>query len=72
MNRPGRGCFTCKLAECTGCVSVQCTAEESAMLRCAQLANQPRKKSPKRRQTVTGDMKDLQRQYNTEYGGFTT
>ena len=44
MNRPGRGCFTCKLAECTGCVSVQCTAEESAMLRCAQLANQARKK----------------------------
>ena len=44
MNRPGRGCLTCKLAECTGCVSIQCTAEESAMLRCAQLANRARKK----------------------------
>lgn len=46
MNRPGRGCLTCKLAECTGCASIQCTPEESAMLRCAQLANQPRKKEP--------------------------
>ena len=46
MNRPGRGCLTCKLVECTGCDSIQCTAEESAMTRCAQLANQPRKKEP--------------------------
>ena len=46
MNRPGRGCLTCKLAECTGCGSIQCTPEESTMLRCAQLANQPRKKEP--------------------------
>ena len=46
MNRPGRGCLTCKLVECTGCVSIKCTAEESAMLRCAQLANQARKKEP--------------------------
>lgn len=46
MNRPGRGCLTCKLAECTGCASIQCTPEESAMLRCAQLANQARKKEP--------------------------
>ena len=44
MNRPGRGCLTCKRSKCTGCSSIQCTAEESAMLRCAQLANQPRKK----------------------------
>lgn len=44
MNRPGRGCLTCKRSKCTGCGSIQCTAEESAMLRCAQLANQPRKK----------------------------
>ena len=40
MNRPGRGCLTCKLAECTGCASIQCTAEESAMLRCAGLPRQ--------------------------------
>ena len=46
MNRPGRGCLTYKLAECTGCASIQCTVEESAMLRCAQLANQARKKEP--------------------------
>lgn len=49
MNRPGRGCLTCKLVKCTGCVSIQCTAEESAMLRCAQLANQPRKKKKKKK-----------------------
>lgn len=46
MNRPGRECLTCKRSKCTGCVSVQRTAEESAMLRCAQLANQTRKKEP--------------------------
>ena len=46
MNRPGRGCLTCKRSKCTGCDSIQCTAEESAMARCAQLANQPRKKNP--------------------------
>ena len=40
MNRPGRGCLTCKLAECTGCDSILCTPEESAMTRCAGL---PRK-----------------------------
>ena len=40
MIRPGRGCLTCKLAECTGCDSIQCTPEESAMTRCAGL---PRK-----------------------------
>lgn len=46
MNRPGHGCLTCKRSKCTGCASIQCTAEESAMTRCAQLANQARKKEP--------------------------
>lgn len=47
MNRPGRGCLTCKRSKCTGCGSIQCTAEESAMTRCAGLLrkNERTKKS---------------------------
>lgn len=46
MNRPGRGCLTCKRSKCTGCASIQCTPEESTMTRCADLPRQievPRK-----------------------------
>ena len=49
MNRPGRGCLTCKLAECTGCDSILCTPEESAMTRCTGLPrkNARTKKAPR-------------------------
>nr|DAF37716.1 MAG TPA: hypothetical protein [Caudoviricetes sp.] len=52
MSRPGRGCLTCKLAECTGCDKIQCTPEESAMTRCAGL---PRKNAGRKKSAQSGD-----------------
>ena len=58
MNRPGRGCLTCKRSKCTGCGSIQCTPEESAMTRCAGLPRQievPRKKCRQKKIAQPGD-----------------